>query len=86
MGRIVDGKQRLQAVRLFLRDELAVFGYTSSQYKDKLPIGCTLIFAVNELTTRREVLQWYLDLNDGGIAHTSEEIEKVRNLLKKEGK
>jgi hypothetical protein len=40
---------------------------------------------VNELKTRREVLQWYLDLNAGGVVHTTKEIERVRELLAKEG-
>ena len=34
---LVDGKQRLEAVRKFMRDELPVFGYIKGQYEDKLP-------------------------------------------------
>ena len=81
---IVDGKQRLEAIRGFLRDDLAVFGYTRSQFTDKLHIGYTVKFAINDLRTRKEVLQWYLDLNAGGVVHTDDEIEKVRKLLKDE--
>jgi hypothetical protein len=31
-------------------------------------------------------LQWYLDLNDGGVVHTKEELDKVRGLLTLEPK
>jgi len=81
---IVDGKQRLEAMRKFLRDELPIFGYTRYQFSDRLHASSTVQIAINDLPTRKEVLQWYLDLNDGGVAHTSEEIDKVRKLLKKE--
>lgn len=83
---LVDGKQRLTAVTKFLNDELAVFdGHKISDFEDKLSyIGPDFIVHVNNLETRAEVLQWYLDLNDGGVAHTSEEIEKVKALLEKE--
>lgn len=83
---LVDGKQRLEAVRKFMRDELPVFdGNTISNFneQDRETIGrrYDLIFAVNNLKTRREVLQWYIDINSSGIIHTPEEIAKVQNLL-----
>jgi len=34
--------------------------------------------------TRKESLEAYIKLNRGGIVHTEEEIEKVRELLRKE--
>jgi hypothetical protein len=46
----------------------------------------TFDFIVNDLRTRKEVLQWYLDLNTGGTIHTSDEIEKVKRLLAAETK
>lgn len=36
---------------------------------------------VNDLKTRDEVLQWYIDINAGGTPHTKEEIERVRAML-----
>lgn len=82
---LVDGKQRLEAVRRFLRDEIPAFGSLRSEYTDKIRIsGPSLRFHINDLQTRREVLQWYLDLNSGGVVHTSEEIEKVKAILKLE--
>jgi len=85
---LVDGKQRLEAVRKFLRNELPVFGHTIDEFEDKAIMlrssNTDFIFKVNNLKTRKEVLQWYLDLNSGGVVHTSEEIEKVRRLLEQE--
>lgn len=78
---LVDGKQRLESVRKFLNNELPAFGRLLEDYDDRLPSSAEFFVNVNSLKTRREVLQWYIDLNDGGVAHTPEEIEKVRNLL-----
>lgn len=84
---LVDGKQRLQAVRRFIANDLPVFGGNRLQDFDfprRLLLSTDLIFRVNNLKTRRELLEWYLQLNTGGVVHTDEEIEKVKVLLKKE--
>jgi hypothetical protein len=81
---LVDGKQRLEAVRKFLRDELKVFGQYCSEFGKLRLADCDFIIMINELKTRKEVLQWYLDINTGGVVHTEEEIIKVQELLKKE--
>jgi hypothetical protein len=39
---------------------------------------------VNNLQTRKEVLTWHLQTNDGGVVHSAEELERVRGLLAKE--
>ena len=36
---------------------------------------------INNLKTRGQVLEWYLQLNDRGVVHTKEELDKVRRLL-----
>ncbi len=82
---LVDGKQRLEACLRFLRDGFRAFGRLRSEFEDRIPIMIGLVFAVNNLRTRAEVLQWYLDLNTGGTVHTDAEIEKVRKLLEGEG-
>jgi len=83
---IVDGKQRLEAVRKFMRNDLRVFGYLYnggylySEFAGRLPLNARFNMNVNDLD-RAGVLAWYIDLNAGGTAHTEEEIKKVRALL-----
>jgi len=81
---LVDGKQRLNAVRRFMADEVPIFGHTYSEWDDMgryVDFNFRLKFAINDLQTRAEVLQWYLDINDGGVVHSKDEIERVRDLL-----
>lgn len=85
---LVDGKQRLAAVTRFMQNDLQVFdGYylenidpifykRIGQASFRMHVGC--------LKTRADVLRWYLMINAGGTPHTSEELDKVRNLLKDE--
>ncbi len=83
---LVDGKQRLEAVLGFLNDEFTVFGGSKfSEFEDSLRMtGPSFKWHVNDLATRAEVLQWYLDLNNGGTVHTSDELDRVRGLLANE--
>jgi len=82
---LVDGKQRLQSVRLFMSNQLKAFGHYYKEFEDNLNLTVhILFFYVNQLKTRKEVLQWYIDLNSGGVVHTDEEIDKVKKLLEKE--
>ena len=82
---LVDGKQRLEAALKFLDNKLPIFdGLYYKDFTGHFPLSTRLTFCVNDLKTRKEVLQWYLDLNTGGVVHTDEEIERVRNLLEKE--
>lgn len=80
----VDGLQRITACLKFLRDEIKVFGHYYSEYEDKPSPMTGLKFNINELSTRKEVLEWYLQLNSGGTVHTEEELERVRRLKDKE--
>jgi len=83
---LVDGLQRLTAALKFLHNEILVFGgYRLSDFEDKMPwVDIAFNFHINNLKTRIEVLQWYLDFNSGGTLHTVGELDKVRELLKKE--
>ena len=82
---VVDGKQRISAVLDFLHDKIKVFGKYYSEFEDSLPLS-NASFSVNiaDLTSRREILQWYLDMNSCGVAHTNSEIENVRKLIEEE--
>lgn len=81
---IVDGKQRLEAIRRFLHNEIPVFGSYYREFTDSLRITQTIKINMNDLRTRAEVLQWYIEFNAGGTPHTEDEIERVRELLRKE--
>ena len=39
---------------------------------------------INSLKSKKDVLKWYLHINDGGTPHTKEEIERVKKLYEKE--
>ena len=85
---IVDGLQRLTALRAFLRNEVAIFGHYLDEFedRDKYLTHKSVRFNVNCLQTREELLTWYIEMNSGGTPHTQEEIERVRNLLNEEVK
>jgi hypothetical protein len=80
----IDGQQRIGAVVEFMENRLPIFG--GHYYKDiegPFPWVNKACFNlhINNLKSRKEILQWYLDLNTGGTVHTDEEIERVRRLL-----
>ncbi len=80
---LVDGKQRLQAARLFMANKLKVFGNYMKDFEGNFPlIQYDFVFHVNNLETKAEVIQWYLDLNFGGTPHTTAERKRVEDLLK----
>ena len=82
----VDGLQRLTACLKFMNDELPVFNnYFFHDFEDKIPRDISLRININNLKTRKEVLSWYIELNSGGTVHTDAEINRVKELLKKEG-
>jgi hypothetical protein len=83
---IVDGKQRLTACLKFMQNEVLAFGHRFSEFEGNMDTMITLRFNINNLATRAEVLQWYLDLNSGGVVHTTEELDRVRKLLEQEKK
>jgi uncharacterized protein with ParB-like and HNH nuclease domain len=83
---VVDGLQRLTAAKKFLNNEISVFGTYCKDFEDKLSNDVDFIFNINNLKTRKEVLQWYIEFNSGGTVHTKEEIDKVKKLLEQEVK
>ena len=82
---LVDGKQRLEAARLFMNNKIPVFGHFLNEFSDHNKLRrFDFDFYVNDLKTRKEVLKWYLDFNDGGVVHSKSEINKVKKLLEEE--
>ncbi|MGL5960553.1 MAG: DUF262 domain-containing protein [Cetobacterium sp.] len=78
---LIDGQQRLSAVKDFVEGKLKVFG--KFYYKDIfLRAHSPLRINVNDLQTDKEVLNLYLEMNSGGTNHTKEELEKVQNMIK----
>lgn len=79
----VDGLQRLTAVRKFLAGEFTVFdGLSATNLKGSPfdPGHYSFQFCVYEFANRADLLQFYLDLNEGGTVHSHSELERVRQL------
>lgn len=81
---ILDGLQRLTSAMMFMRNELKVFGRYCKEYTGSLRYFAGFKWRIYELQTRKDVLQYYLDMNAGGTPHTESEITRVRKLLEKE--
>ena len=79
---IVDGKQRMNACIRFLNNEIKAFNTYYKDFEDNCYTD--IMININNLKTRKEVLNWYLELNSGGTAHTKEELDKVKLLIEKE--
>ena len=82
---LVDGKQRLTAILEFMDNKIAIFD--GNYLKDfdnphRLLLRMEITYQVNKLQTKRELYQWYIEMNEGQVAHSTEEIERVRQLLK----
>jgi hypothetical protein len=79
----VDGLQRLTAVRRFMAGEIKVFGEETAESMRGTafdPRRHRLSFEVFSIKRRADLLQFYLDLNRGGVVHSDEEIERVQRL------
>lgn len=80
---LVDGKQRLTAALGWLHDEVPAWGTVCSRWE---PIDYDVHFGfnINDLNTKVEVMNWYLQLNEGGVVHTSGELQKVHDMIAEE--
>lgn len=82
---IVDGKQRMEAARRFMRNDLRAFGFLLRDFEGPFPsMDYSFNCYVNNLPTREAVLTWYLEFNSAGTVHTQEELDRVRALLEAE--
>ncbi len=76
---LVDDKQRLNAVLEFLNDKVKVFGKYLSEFEDaKIAMkrqSYYFEFHINQLTTKKEVVEWYLGLNRGGTVHKAKDLK-----------
>lgn len=87
---VIDGQQRLRAIAAFMYGEIPGEVYHEGQwrelwYKDFNEVDrasrCLSSRIVYGDWPREERLRFYLRLNSGGIAHTEEELDRVRALL-----
>lgn len=88
----VDGLQRTTAFMRFIDGEIKVF----DQYFDdfcftkretggnSLPEFRVNVY-MNYLESKKEILEWYVDLNAGGTPHTNDEIERVKKMIQEIG-
>ena len=83
---LVDGKQRLTAALEFMEGKVSAFGCYLKDFEDQDLVlrHLRLSYTVNKLQTREELLRWYLEMNEGAIAHSEAELLRVRKLLEKE--
>ena len=81
---LVDGLQRLTAARRFMRGQIPAFGHYREAWTGHLPMHVSFSAVFGELNNRADILSWYLDINSGGVLHTTDEIERVRALLSAE--
>lgn len=80
----IDGLQRLTTLRMFMANEIKVFGgYTAAQLKGTpfCPRNFRLQISIYQFNWRADLLQFYLDLNQGGTVHSVSELSRVQELL-----
>jgi uncharacterized protein with ParB-like and HNH nuclease domain len=81
----VDGLQRTTAIMRFINNEIPAFGCYYKDFEDKPSfIRDSISVNINNLQSKAEVLQWYLEMNTGGTPHSDDELEKVKYLLQQE--
>ena len=79
---LVDGKQRIEAVRAFMRNDLRAFNVRYRDYEDRIDTMITRFsFRICGLKSREDILNLYLSINAGGTPHTQMELNRVRLLL-----
>lgn len=82
---IIDGKQRLQAIARWMRDEIPALCHDSTViwYRDtSIPERRSLMLRLYYVDLPRAArLRFYLRLNRGGSVHTDGEIARVEALL-----
>lgn len=83
---ILDGLQRLTAVREFMAGRVLAFGlpiegFEGTSFDARRRTQYRFRFEVHTFTRRADLLQHYLDINAGGTPHGAAELDRVRALL-----
>lgn len=78
----IDGLQRLTAIRKFIAGDLSPFGLSYEELPQRILLReNTLVLSMHDFQYRKDLLQFYLDINGGGTVHTDDELNRVRGLL-----
>lgn len=79
---LVDGKQRLNAVRMMMANKLPVFGKTVEEWQSQQfrRMRYTFKMVVADIS-EADAVRWYIALNRGATPHTSDEIGKAEAYL-----
>lgn len=84
----VDGLQRTTALTRFVDNEIKVFGQYFDEFEfnkyvaQYLPrVEFTVNIYRNNLNDKKEILEWYVDMNSGGTPHSKDEIERVKRKI-----
>lgn len=86
---VVDGLQRLTAMRKFINGEFKIFsdvieGGVDKDFFDKsrfnLKTSTGFRFVVMNYQYKRDLLNFYIAFNDGGTVHSESEIERVKAM------
>lgn len=87
----VDGKQRLSACLDFVQGKLALFDgqltYADLMSNQKIKLRILehrfahLRFCFLNFESKRDLLNFYLELNSGGTVHSEQDLNKVKEIL-----
>lgn len=80
---LVDGKQRIEAVRNFMNNKIRIFNHYFTEYTDNMSLFTGgFLFNINDLENYNDVIKWYISMNSGGSIHTNEDIERALKCIK----
>jgi hypothetical protein len=79
---LVDGLQRITAARSFMDNKIKAFGQYFKEFGKYIPDYLYFSIHVNDMRSKDEILEWYVELNEGGVVHTEEEIKRVKKMIK----
>jgi len=86
---VIDGQQRIRAVLAWMANEIPaeisdgrLFWYKDTDEIDRRGLPHVKVAILD--IPRKERLEFYLKINNGGTPHTPEDLNKVRELLAKE--
>ena len=80
----MDGLQRITAIMKFQSNGLKVFGLFYDEFEgDPREVTTRISIRINDLQYEKDVLQWYIEMNEGGTPHTKDEIQRVKDMLSK---